>query len=620
MTSIKSCTHCKHKNLISSLFCAACGKPIQKLCCQCSNKLSIEANFCDRCGSPVRKSNGDSGFSYIDEQLSLERRQMTVMFCDLRNFTQMSTEMDAEELRRVLMQFHDRCTTAIDRYGGSISRYIGDGVLALFGYPAAHDDDAYRAVLASLDVVSDISEMRVDSLEKTTQFAVRVGIATGIVVSGDVIGVQNSQQNLVVGNTPNLAARLQTSAGTNEILISEKTYRLVRHEVDCELLGKLSLKGFSSPVKAYRVNKKIQSEKRYQPTMTKSVSRKIINRKVELNCLLQLWSKTKKHAGGVVVLQGEPGIGKTRLKEEIKMRTQTGSHYILESQCSSFLSNSTLHPIFGLLSGNSLEDLDAYLQKLFKTNKRNYEKAKALVTIINEAQRVNAGDFLHEKVQIEQPYYEIIQLLILLSTGRPLLFVIEDCHWADPSTLELLKLLINKLSSKRILVVLTARLEFKPDWLHHSHSTLLLLERLDIGDSAKMVKEHTQDTPFTDKLCSLVVEKSDGVPLFLEELTLSLIEQQRSSDDKSLNKQNFHFDQTAIPDTLRDLLMARLDQSGDAKIIAQIGAVIGKEFTYELLESIAEIDQQSLNSQLSKLVDAELIYEKGSTSDRYYSF
>ena len=618
MASITNCPNCDHQNLISSLFCSACGESIQKLCSQCSKPLSVNANYCNQCGSRVVNAESDTDTSYTDEQLALERRQMTVMFCDLRNFTKMSNELEDEDLRRVLMQYQDRCAMAISKYGGYISRYMGDGVLALFGYPLAHDDDAYRAVLASIKIVNDVSNMKIDSLGNTTEFSVRVGIATGIVISGDVIGDQNSKEHVVVGKTPNLASRLQTSAETNKILISEKTYRLVRHRVNCELAGQLSLKGFSSPINAYQVTEPAKSIEAYKPRKTRQAGRKIIDRSTELSCLLHLWSKTKQQTGGIVVLQGEAGIGKSRLKEEIIMQTQPEPHYILESQCSSFSNNSTLHPIFGLLRGNSRQDLDAYLQQIHKENIETYEKAKQLVSIISEADKVNSGHFAHEKVQIEQPYYEIIQLLILLSTGRPLLFVIEDCHWADPSTLELLKLCLNQLSDQRILVVITARSEFKPDWLDQSDATLLNLERFDYKDTAKMVKERTQDAPFPESLCDIVVEKSDGVPLFVEELTLSILEQQSSSSHKALDN-NFP-DETTIPDTLRDLLMSRLDQSNDAKVVAQIGATIGKEFSYELLACISQIDQEILNNYLSKLIDAELIYETKSASDRQFTF
>lgn len=616
MSGVQNCTNCDHKNSLSSQFCAACGNPIQKLCTHCAHTLSIVANYCDRCGYPVVGGSGND-VTYKDEELSLERRQMTVMFCDLRNFTQMSTKLDAEELRLVLRRFQNCCAIPISKYGGYISQYLGDGLLALFGYPIAHDDDAYRAVLASMDVVNEVSNLKVDLAENTVDLAVRIGIATGIVISGDVIGEQYSTEHAIVGNTPNLASRLQSSAGTNKILISEKTYKLVCNRIHCDLSGNLQLKGFSSPLNAYQVNKRIQPVAHYKPTKTDRDTRKIVDRKKELGDLLQLWSKTKQGTGAIVVLQGEPGIGKSRLKEEFIIHALSDPLYILESQCSSFLINSSLHPIFGLLRDSSREELDSYIQQIHKDNSEEYEIVKGFVSVISEAERVNAGLFLQEKVQIELPHYEIIQLLVLMSKARPLLFVIEDCHWADPSTLRLIELLKNELPKERILLVITARPEFKPNWLHQNSATLLTLDRFNSKDTEEMVKECTVDTSFPKYLSDLVVEKCDGVPLFIEELTLSILEQQSSDDTKG---PIYTLDKTMIPDTLRDLLMARLDQCGDAKVVAQIGATIGKEFTFSLLEYISEIDRKTLINQLSRLIDSGLIYEGKATTDRLYSF
>lgn len=582
--------------------------------------LPADANYCSRCG--CRALNDETLATAVNthEPTALERRQMTVLFCDLRHSTRLSIELDAEDLRSVLRLFQDCCASSINRYGGYISRYMGDGLLALFGYPSAHDDDAHRAVLAGIDIVNNVSTMSIDFAGNTINLAVRVGIATGIVVSGDIIGEKSSAEIVVVGNTPNLASRLQTSAGTNKILLSERTFRLVRKLVRCKPAGPFILNGFSGPVSAYQVIAPISPDESQGSSTTLGANRIFVNREEELGGLLLCWSNAKDGEGGVAVIQGEAGIGKSRIVEEFQFQISTDPHFVIEARCSSLLVNSSLHPVFELFRDQSKGGIFGCVQHLLNDGSQDADKVENLFSAIEGAERVNAGLVSQDKRQIEQPYFEIIQLLISISRYRPLLFVIEDCHWADPSTIRLIELLAEQIDTVRLLVIVSARPEFRPTWLHTSNVTLLVLSGLESDYSEKLVKARTVNTPFSNQLCDLVVEKSDGVPLYIEELTQSILEQRNSNDTSETAKRKNSTEKVIVPDTLRDLLMARLDQLGDAKSIAQIGATIGKEFSNELLALVSEVDQGTLDRQIARLVDAQIVFKQDLPAEKRYSF
>ncbi|MBT8433077.1 MAG: zinc ribbon domain-containing protein, partial [Gammaproteobacteria bacterium] len=294
------CGNCNHKNRTSSRFCANCGSTLERQCPKCMKVLSATANYCDSCGTKIEDETTlqPSESTYTDA--TLERRQMTVMFCDLRDSTRMSEQLDPEDLRLVLRLYQDSCTSLIDKYGGYVSRYMGDGILALFGYPNAHEDDAYRAVRASLDIVGEITSLPIEVSDVALQLAVRIGIATGVVVSGDVIGKQESSEQSIVGQTPNLAARLQSVADTNNILVNETTYRLVKNKVDFNYLGPMELHGISEPANAYRVLDLLDFAQSPVDNLNLPTS-SMVGRESELVHLIQQWGYAKKGTGRVVL-------------------------------------------------------------------------------------------------------------------------------------------------------------------------------------------------------------------------------------------------------------------------------------------------------------------------------
>ena len=311
------CGSCNHRNRTNARFCASCGSPLERQCPECMKVLPAAANYCDSCGTKIEDETTLQSSESTPVEEMLERRQMTVMFCDLRDSTRLSEQLDPEDLRLVLRQYQESCASVIEeKYGGYVSRYVGDGILALFGHRIAHEDDAYRAVRAGLDIVEEIKSLPVEVSGEALQLAVRIGIATGVVVSGDVIGKKASSQQTIVGKTPNLAARLQSIADTNEIVINETTYRLVKNRVGFESLGPMELQGISKPANAYRVRDLLDPAHSTADILNPPTS-SMVDREAEQMHLMQQWNHAQNGTGRVVLVQGEAGIGKSRLIQEI---------------------------------------------------------------------------------------------------------------------------------------------------------------------------------------------------------------------------------------------------------------------------------------------------------------
>jgi class 3 adenylate cyclase/tetratricopeptide (TPR) repeat protein len=614
------CESCSHKNRTSARFCAACGSSLEKQCPKCMKVLSATANYCDGCGTKIKdEATLQSSESTESTDATLERRQMTVMFCDLRDSTHLSEQLDPEDLRLVLRLYQDSCTSVIQKYGGYVSRYMGDGILALFGYPNAHEDDAYRAVRASLDIVGEITSLPIDVSGVALQLAVRVGIATGVVISGEVIGKQASREQSIVGQTPNLAARLQSIADTNNILVNETTYRLVRNRVDFEFLGPMELHGISKPANAYRVNELLGPAQTPVDDLDFPTSA-MVGRETELGHLIQQWGQAKKSTGRVVLIQGEAGIGKTRLIQEIKTSIDRRSHNVLEMRCSSHLTNNALHPVFELFRENVETGLPELAQRISEKNEKQASRLRSLVATVSSAENVSSGAATPGTNPTGLPFDAIIQLLVVVSEDKPLFLVLEDFQWADPSTVKVIDLLVDQIPLERILLVISSRPESGPQWLTRSHATQLTLDRLNPEDAEVMFLTHARNSLMVESLCQIVVNKSDGVPLFLEELTKSILSEQAIQLRKDNNESAYDWEHLDIPETLRDSLMARLDQLGESKTIAQLGSAIGRDFDYALLREITNLSEARLSVLLSRLVSSELVFQRGGGPSRRYHF
>ena len=617
------CPSCEYINRTSSQFCGQCGQALHLQCPECKTNVKASDNFCSNCGFEMSKRNTETEPPDVSEENMLERRQMTVMFCDMRDFTRYANELDPEDLRRVMRRFQDICVYVILKYGGYISRYMGDGLLVLFGYPAARDDDALRAVRTALEIVGSVTSQEVEIPGTSLKYAVRIGIATGVVIAGDQIGEDASQEQTVIGITPNLAARLQSEAKTNSVLISDKTYRLVQGHVIAEKSAPLTLNGFSQPQTAYIVSDYIDTENSVTRGLKLSdgVNAVFVNRVFEFDHLKQCWQQAIAGKGGVVLIQGDAGIGKSRLIREFRVQGVTSGTRVLHCRCSSHLSNTSLHPVFELFRSFSDEQVQASFSDIASGNSTLLNKLQALSEIIAEAEQVEAGVKLVEDRPFEQPFDALIEYLILMSSKEPLLFIMEDFHWADPSTAQFIDLLVDPVRLEKIMLIVASRPSVLPDWTIKTHVTRLNIDKLSSDESAEIVNSNKRVSRLSSELVKQVIEKSDGVPLYVEELTQSLLDGYDGQSSIAANQSSMQeSSQLSIPETLRDSLMSRIDQLGSAKAVAQIAAVIGREFTYELLQAISTQTDQQLQSQLSRLVGSELVYQRGYDASRVFFF
>lgn len=553
---------------------------------------------------------------------------MTVMFVDIVGSTHFTQILDPEDFRILLRLYQDACDSVIQQYNGYISRYMGDGIVILFGFPDAGDDDGYRAVRAGIEIVKKLTALEIPLSGQNLKISVRIGIATGLVVAGDVIGGANAREQAVVGDTMHLAARLQTHAGVNELLLSETTYRLIRRQIQCESAGTLHPRGFLDELHVYRVaplspQYENVSEKIETPLTA------LIGRDREIKTFDNLRQQVKRSSGKVVLLHGEAGIGKSRLVSEVISGWNTDEHHILKANCSSYLTHSGLHSILTLfkktlrLKRTDVEaDVLRKLEILIGRDKARNDWARQRIIKIFRFQQQMGGASDADSTQVDQPFDAMIELLIAISEDKPLLFVIEDCHWIDPSTAQFLARLVVQAPVARVLVLATARPGFSPEWLQRSHVSQIALDRLSTEDTERLIDSRSVDRPLSDQLRKALVEKSDGVPLFAEELCQFVSESESNQIKTGQNRSDTDLQATieTIPETLRDSLMARLDQLGDAKLVAQIGSVIGRYFSCSMLKAVTEIEDSELRRLVARLIQAELVYQRGIWPNSEYQF
>ena len=576
---------------------------------------------------------GDSGeLSGLQKPISgadAERRQLTVMFCDLVGSTELSQQLDPEDLREVNRAYQDACKISIEYYEGYVARYMGDGVLAYFGFPQAHEDDAERAVHAGLKVAEDIA-----GINQTTgsrfgvELAVRIGIATGPVVVGDVIGEAGSQENAVVGETPNLAARLESLAESNTVVIGPGTQALVSGRFEFENLGERQLKGIADPVPAWRVIAPNRVESRFEASHQSELT-PLVGREHEIGLLLERWEQAKEGDGQVVLLCGEAGIGKSRITETLRERTSVDVPLILLYQCSPYHRNSALHPVIEQLEraaqfddGDSPEEKRDKLESSLAQGRTDLETIVPLIAhllSIPSAKSDVPTEPATER-QKEQTLEALIMQLESLSLNQPTLLIFEDVHWADPTSLELLGLTIASAQRLSVLLVITFRPEFTPIWGEHTHVTGLTLNRFSRRLAVTLVDRVTGGKPLPEKLVQQIIEKTDGVPLFVEELTKTILESGVLSEETDRFTLTEPLSGLAIPATLQDSLMARLDRLVKGKPIAQTGAVIGREFSRKLLEAVSELQALDLDRALNELTDSGLVFRQGGKQESSFLF
>jgi len=555
------------------------------------------------------------------QHLEAERRQLTVMFCDLVGSTALAEQLDPEELREVVRAYQQTSAAVIERFDGHIAQYLGDGLLVYFGYPTAHEDDAVRAVRAGLAIVGvGALQHRAVGATSRSPLQIRIGIHTGPVVVG-AMGGGNRHEQLALGETPNIAARIQGQAEPDTVVISAATYRLVEGFFDCEERGRPVLKGVFTPITLYHVSKEGEAQSRFQVVARKGLT-PLVGREHEQAFLHERWERVKDGTGQVVLLSGEPGIGKSRLVEVLKEKVEREGAHCLELRCSPYAQNSALQPVIEHLQRMlQLHPDDSPEEKLRKFTVGAHGCAPlqkdAIPLLAALLSLPHPGGYppltLSPQKQKEKTHEAIVAWLCEAAQQQAVVYAWEDLHWADPSTLELLTLFLAQVPTTRLLSVLTHRPEFTPSWGSRSYLSQLSLSRLGRTHVETMVEKIPGGKVLPVEVIQHIVSKTDGVPLFVEELTKSVVETVGATGRSPLHS----FD---IPATLQDSLMARLDRLGTAKELAQLGATIGREFNYALLEAVSLLDEDTLQRGLRQLVDAELVFQSGVPPQSRYLF
>ena len=554
-----------------------------------------------------------------------ERRQVTAMFCDIIDSTALSGRFDPEDWRNMITGYRDTCRRMTERYDGFVANYSGDGIMVYFGYPKAHEDDAERAVRAGIEIVRAFTN-RSDA--QAEPLAVRIGIATGIVVVGDPSGDSTGEAAFATGQTPNLAARLQSAAPRNSLVIGASTRSLLRAKFEYEDLGHKELKGLLEPTQVWRVVGPSRIESRFAAGADMRLT-PLVNREKEIELLLARWQQAKECNGQLVFLSGEPGIGKSRITQELRERIAGHRRYQVSFQCSPYYTSTPFYPFSEQLKsiiGIDREGSPArWLGNLEAAVAATTDRTALVVPLLAILLSVDVGPQyepldLSPQRQKDETVTALVDFFMGLAHDQPVLMIFEDAHWIDPTSREVLDLLVDRIKDTSILVVVTGRPEFQTTWSSHSHITSLTLNRLGRRLRATMVACVAGAKKLPEEIVDEIIVKTDGVPLFVEELTKAVLESNRLREKDGRYTLSGPLRELAIPATLTNSLMARLDRMEHFKQVAQIGATIGRTFSYQLLLAVAETPAERLELALGHLEDAGLIIRRGHAPVAIYSF
>ena len=615
-----TCSVCRAESPPGMMFCGSCGSPLSHRCRACGADNPGSFAFCGSCGVALTAPPD----APLPEG---EYRQLTVMFCDLVDSTELADRLPPETFRDVLREYHATCAEAIRRFGGHVAQYLGDGVLVYFGYPEAHEEDVARAVHTGLEILRAMRRFNERSERVATgSLAVRIGIHTGPVVTGPV-GSGARREQLALGQTPNLAARLQAAAAHDSVVISAATHALVRGFFTCEPLGGLALRGMSKPVEAFRVVSATGVHSRFELAVAKGLTPSV-NRRRELTELMEAFDRVCAGGSQVVSVVGEPGIGKSRLLEMFQDRAAKQTPFWIMCRCTPYSQHSALRPVI------------EYFERAFEFHpddtpderRRKVDVALApYASLSAEAQRLfhtllslpsDGGGALNLAPERQRDRTAEVLRSILFSVARDqtVIVAVEDLHWADPSTLDFLRYVIERGLTSRIMLLVTHRPMFTPNWKDRAPVLEIRLDRLTDDHVRTMVNHIGGGRDLPEEVVRYVIDKTDGVPLFVEELTRAVLESGSlvaGDDGYTLTRP---LETLAIPVTLQDLLLTRLDRLGRAKDVALVACVLGREFTYEIIHAVSRADEARLRGDLNRLIDGGVLYQFGDPPDATYSF
>jgi class 3 adenylate cyclase/tetratricopeptide (TPR) repeat protein len=624
--TLANCPRCGANLPRGKKFCGDCGLPLPWQCATCGAENPAGKRFCADCGTallhatPVPQDHAAPVATPI-----AERRHLTVMFADLVGSTEISVRLDPEDLREVIGSYHSCVTGLVARFGGFVARYVGDGVLVYFGYPRAQEDDPERAVRTGLAIVEAVSRLQTVAGPPGTLRA-RVGIATGLVVVGDLIGSGASLESAVVGDTPNLAARLQTVAEPDMVVIAEATRHLVGGMFEYRALAPEFLKGLRAPVRAWAVLAEIAINSRFEALHPSYVP--LVDRIEEFDLLLRRWDEARAGQGRAILLSGEPGIGKSRLiaalEQQIAAKARTLRYLCLPQH-----QDTALHPVIRQLERLARfernETPAAKLKKLKRTvaamsgSPADSAVFADLLSIPDSDRHLVGG--LSPRRKKELIFDAMARQFHVVAQDGPLLAVLEDFHWADPTTRDFLELMVEKIVSLPILLVITTRPESLPPWATHAHVTVQELNALPSDYAASLISEVADAVTLPQDVIERILAHSDGVPLFIEELTKTVLERSashRDGEQTPLGSASLSAD--LVPATLQASLMERLDRLSSCKEIVQIGSVIGREFSFELVSALVESPEGRLEQAFDELLQSGLVSARGEPPDAIYSF
>jgi class 3 adenylate cyclase len=558
-----------------------------------------------------------------------ERRQLTVMFCDLVDSTKLSSQLDPEDWRDVVRAYQSACTEVIQRYEGHIAQLLGDGLLIYFGYPHAHEDDTQRAVRTGLGMLAAMGDLNTRLKQaQGVQLAIRVGIHTGLVVVG-AMGGEGRYESLALGEVPNVCSRIQGLAQPGTLLISADTYRLIQGYFECQDLGAQTLRGVAEPITVYQILRESGATNRLDIAQPRGLT-PLVGRESEVTLLLERWAQVKAGHGHVVLLTGDAGIGKSRLVQALKEHVAQEPHVRWECRSAEYSQNTALFPLVELFqrilqfeTGDTPDEKCGKLEQMLSQYRLPVEESVQLFAPLFSVplpEHHYPPLNLSPQRQRQKTLETIVAILLELAERQPMLFILEDLHWTDPTSLELLSLLLDQTPTASLLVLLTCRPHFQPAWHHRSYLTEITVNRLSHAQVEQIATGMTDGKTLPAAVLQQIIAKTDGVPLFVEEITKAILEsgQLTAVDD--------HYELTGslrtltIPATLQDSLMARLDRLVTAKAVAQYAAVIGRQFSYDLLHAVSQVNEAMLQHELGRLVEAEIVYQRGVPPQAYYFF